>query len=279
MLSLGATILLMPLLILIAAIEGWWLQRRGRDYDWNAYWASFGDVLGRIGVAMLIKAGIIVAVLSAVWEWRVATIAMDRWWHYALLVLGLDFFYYWKHRAEHRIRWFWLTHSVHHSSNQYNFSAAYRLGWTARITGAAVCLAPLVWIGFPVPYVLTALALNLIYQFWLHTELIDRLPRPLEWLLNTPAHHRVHHASNAEYIDCNYGGVLIVFDRLFGTFRSADADVPIRYGLVEPLHSYNPIRIALHAWIGMYRDLRAMRSWREGVKVLFGPPEFKPGGR
>jgi sterol desaturase/sphingolipid hydroxylase (fatty acid hydroxylase superfamily) len=180
------------------------------------------------------------------------------------------------HRADHRIRWFWLNHSVHHSSNQYNLSAAYRLGWTGKLTGAAMFFGPLVWIGFPVPYVVGALAVNLLYQFWLHTELIGTLPRPVEFVFNTPAHHRVHHASNAEYIDCNYGGVLIVFDRLFGSFREQRAGMPPRYGLVQPLHSYNPLRIATHAWLAMFHDLRLARGWRETWKVVFGPPEFKP---
>lgn len=266
----------LPLLALIAAAEGWLLQRRGRGHDWKAYWASLGDALGRIAVNLLLKAGIVGVVLSAVWEWRIATFAMDRGWHWLLLFVGQEFCYYWMHRADHRIRWFWLNHSVHHSSRQYTLSSAYRLGWTGKITGAAVFFAPLAWIGFPVPYVVAALALNLVYQFWLHTELIGRLPRPIEFLFNTPSHHRVHHASNAAYVDRNYGGVLIVFDRLFGTFRAESAEDPPRYGLVEPFHSYNPLRLVAHAWQGLYRDLRAANGWGERCRVVFGGPEFKP---
>lgn len=266
----------LPLLAAIAAIEGWLRQRRGHGYDWKAYWASLGDALGRLAVNGLLKAGIVGAALYAVWEWRIATIMMDRWWHWALLFLGQEFCYYWMHRADHRIRWFWLNHAVHHSPNQYALSAAYRLGWTGRITGAAMFFAPLVWIGFPVPLVLAALALNLLYQFWLHTELIGRLPAPIEFVFNTPAHHRVHHASNPEYVDSNYGGVLIVFDRLFGTFREERSGVLLRYGLTTPLRSYNPLRIAFHAWAGMFHALRHARGWRERALTLFGPPNFKP---
>jgi sterol desaturase/sphingolipid hydroxylase (fatty acid hydroxylase superfamily) len=262
----------LPLLAVIAAAEGWWLRRRGRDHDWKAYWASLGDAFGRMLVNTVVKAGIVGALLYAVWEWRIATFAMDRWWHWALLFVGQEFCYYWMHRADHRIRWFWLNHSVHHSSNQYTLSSAYRLGWTGKITGAAVFFAPLVWIGFPVPLVVAALAVNLLYQFWLHTELIGQLPRPIEFVFNTPSHHRVHHASNPDYIDCNYGGVLIVFDRLFGTFRREREELPPRYGLVKPLHSYNPVRIALHAWIQMLRDLKSARGWKQRWQVLFGPP-------
>lgn len=268
----------LPLLALIAAAEGWWLRRRGHDYDWKAYWTSFGDALGRIAVNGVLKAGLAGVVLYAVSDWRIATIAMDRGWHWAALLLGQEFCYYWMHRADHRVRWFWLNHSVHHSPNQYTLAAAYRLGWTGKLTGAAVFFAPLVWLGFPIPYVVGALALNLIYQFWLHTELIGRLWPPLEWLLNTPSHHRVHHASNPDYIDCNYGGVLIVFDRLFGTFRRERADEPCRYGLVEPLLSYNPVRIAFHAWRELFADLRKARTWRERWLTVFGPPGYTPGG-
>lgn len=266
----------LPLLALIAAAEGWLLRRRGRAYDWKAYWASLGDAVGRIVVNLVLKAGLVGVVLHAVWEGRIATIAMDRWWHWALLFLGQEFCYYWMHRADHRVRWLWLNHCVHHTPNQYTLAVAYRLGWTGKITGAATFFAPLVWLGFPIPYVVGALALNLAYQFWLHTELIGRLWRPLEWLFNTPAHHRVHHASNADYIDCNYGGVLIVFDRLFGTFRRKRADAPCRYGLVQPLRSYNPVRIALHGWAGLFRDLRRARNGRERWLTVFGPPEHQP---
>jgi sterol desaturase/sphingolipid hydroxylase (fatty acid hydroxylase superfamily) len=262
--------------VLIAAIEGWILMRRGRDYDWKGFWTSLGDVLGRGVFNGLIQGGLAGALLYGVWNLRIATVAMDQWWHWALLFVGQEFCYYWMHRADHRVRWFWLNHSVHHSSNQYNFSAAYRLGWTGKLTGAAVFFAPLVWVGFPVPYVIGALAVNLLYQFWLHTELIGTLPRPIEFLFNTPAHHRVHHASNPEYLDCNYGGVLIVFDRLFGTLRRVRVDQPPRYGLVEPLRTYNPLRIVSHAWVGMFHDLRRARGWRETWMTVFGPPGYQP---
>jgi sterol desaturase/sphingolipid hydroxylase (fatty acid hydroxylase superfamily) len=266
-------LLALPLLLpVLAAAEGAWRVRRGLGYDWKAWWTSLGDVAGRLLVNRLIGGGVAGALLLGVAELRIADIAMDRWWHWLLLFLGQEFCYYWMHRADHRIRWFWLNHSVHHSAQQYALSSAYRLGWTGKLTGAAVFFAPLVWLGVPVPLVVATLALNLSYQFWLHTELIGTLPRPLEWLFNTPAHHRVHHASNPEYLDCNYGGVLIVFDRLFGTFREARGDVPIHYGLTEPLHSYNPVRIAFHAWVQLFADLRVARGWRGCWKVITGAP-------
>ena len=200
---------------------------------------------------------------------------MDRWWSWVLLFLGEEFYYYWMHRADHRIRWMWATHAVHHSSNQFVLANAYRLGWTQQISGAAVFMAPLVLLGFPPAMVLAALAANLLYQFWIHTELIGRLG-PLEWVLNTPRHHRVHHARNSAYLDRNYGGVLIVFDRLFGTFAEERADMPCSYGLVEPLASNNPVRIAFHGWRQLWRALREARGLRECAIALFGPPEWRP---
>lgn len=273
-------LLALPILLpLLAAAEGAWRMRKGMGYDWKAWWTSLGDAFGRMLINRMIGGGLLGLLWLGVAQFRVADIAMDRWWHWALLFAGQEFCYYWMHRADHRIRWFWLNHSVHHSPEQYALSSAYRLGWTGKITAAAVFFAPLAWLGFPVLLVLAALAANLSYQFWLHTELIGKLPRPIEFLFNTPAHHRVHHASNPEYLDCNYGGVLIVFDRLFGTFREEKPGVPIRYGLTEPLRSYNPVKIACHAWAGMFRDLRRARGWRKRLWVVFGPPGYRPSRR
>ena len=273
-------LLALPLLLpVLAAAEGYWRLRKGMAYDWKAYWASLGDALGRGLVGRLLQGGVVAAALYAVHALRIADIAMDRWWHWLAILVGQEFCYYWMHRADHRIRWFWLNHAVHHSPNQYTLASAYRLGWTAQVTGAGVFFAPLVWLGFPVPVVLATLALNLLYQFWLHTELIGRLPGWFEAVFNTPTHHRIHHASNPEYLDCNYGGVLIAFDRLFGTFRPLRDDVPIRYGLTTPLTTYNPLRIAFHAWAKLFVDLRIARGWREHWQVLAGPPGFDPAGR
>ena len=155
----------------------------------------------------------------------------------------------------------WATHAVHHSSNQFVLANAYRLGWTQQISGAVLFMAPLVVIGFSPAMVLSALGANLLYQFWIHTELIGRLG-PLEWVLNTPQHHRVHHARNDVYLDRNFGGVLIVFDHLFGTYARDLQGVRCRFGLAKPLNAYNPARIALHEWLNLARDLHGAGSWR-----------------
>jgi len=239
-------------------------------YDWRAYAASLGDAVGRRAVDAL---GLSIAAPVLAWAFahRVQTLSLATPTAFALLFVGQEFFYYWYHRAAHRVRWFWATHAVHHSPNELTLAAALRLGWTGKLTGSALFFAPLVWLGFPPTAVLATLAANLLYQFWLHAPWMPRLG-PLEWVLNTPTHHKVHHASNPEYLDCNYGGALIVFDRLFGTFVALRDDVPPRYGLTTPLASHNPVRIALHGWLALAQDLRAVRGVRAGLRVLFGPP-------
>ena len=144
----------------------------------------------------------------------------------------------------------------------------------SRVLPALPPFQPMIWLGFAPKAVFATLSLNLIYQFWLHTEWVPKLGW-LEVVLNTPSHHRVHHASNADYIDRNYGGVLIVFDRLFGTFAAERRDLPCRYGLVTPLVSHNPIRIAFHEWLKMAKDLLGARTAREAIGYLFGPPAWR----
>ena len=270
-------LLILPLFVLVAATEGWYLQkRRGLHYDWRAFFASLGDAVGRRIIVGVVGVGAIAVVFSVAWDYRVATVPMDRWWSWVLLFLGEEFCYYWMHRADHRIRWLWATHAVHHSSNQFVLANAYRLGWTAQISGALLFMTPLVLVGFSPSMVLSTLGANLLYQFWIHTELIGRLG-PLEWVLNTPRHHRVHHARNEAYLDRNFGGVLIVFDRLFGTFVEERADLPCSYGLVQPLTTNNPVRIAFHGWRQLWREVRDARGPREHALALFGPPEWRTG--
>ncbi|MBM3549110.1 MAG: sterol desaturase family protein [Alphaproteobacteria bacterium] len=264
-----------PAVIVLATIEGVVLDRLlKRDYDWKAYFVSLFDVTARELIYLL---PLSLATPLFIWAWdnRIATVPLDSFAAFFALFIGMEFFYYWFHRCSHRMRWFWATHAVHHSPNQLNLSAAYRFGWTGRLTGTLLFYVPMVWLGFPIIVVVTALGLNLLYQFWLHVTWIPKLGW-LEYVINTPSHHRVHHAANREYIDANYGGVLIIFDRIFGTFVAERDDVPCRYGLVTPLKSYNPIFVALHEWIAMGRDLLKAKTWRDRIRQLFGPPGRYP---
>ncbi|MGJ7574262.1 sterol desaturase family protein [Variovorax sp. RB2P76] len=243
---------------------------RRQAYDWRAYAASLADAVGRRSVDAL---GLSIAAPVLAWAHahRVDTISLSTPAAFALLFVGQEFCYYWYHRAAHRVRWFWATHAVHHSPNELTLAAALRLGWTGKLTGTALFFAPLVWLGFAPLAVVATLAANLLYQFWLHAPWMPRLG-PLEWVLNTPTHHKVHHASNPEYLDRNYGGVLIVFDRMFGTFAAEREDVVLRYGLTAPLRTHNPLRIAFHEWANLGRDLWKADGWRARISTLFGPP-------
>ncbi|WP_394235488.1 sterol desaturase family protein [Pseudomonas anguilliseptica] len=267
---------LIVVLLGIAAIEGIVLSRRNPGgYDWLAFAASIADAIGRgITDAVSTGLGLVLAILLLGWiyEHRLFTITMDTWWAFALLFVGEELCYYWYHRSAHRVRWFWATHAVHHSPNQLTLATAMRLGWTGKLTGTAVFFAPLVWLGFSPLAVMLAMSANLLYQFWLHTTWIPKLGSVFERWFNSPSNHRVHHGSNPEYLDCNYGGVLMVFDRLFGTYVQERADVPPRYGLTTPLLTYNPLRIAFHEWINLVRDVANARSLGDIWRALFAPP-------
>jgi sterol desaturase/sphingolipid hydroxylase (fatty acid hydroxylase superfamily) len=186
----------------------------------------------------------------------------------ALAIVGWDFIYYWNHRLMHESRYMWAVHVVHHSSEHYNLSTALRQP-VADALGTSVPYGSLCLLGIPPEVIATARGVNLLYQFWIHTEMIDRLGAP-EAVLNTPSHHRVHHGSNAKYIDRNHGSILIVWDRLFGTFEP-EGDQPV-YGLTKNISSFNLGRIVSHEYADMLRDVARSTSWGERLSyVIRGP--------
>ena len=266
----------LPTVLLASLLEALVLARR-RGYDWRAAAVSLLDLSARVGMQIFVPLSIATPLIVLAYRHRIGVIALDGWTALAALFIGQEFCYYLFHRAAHRVRWFWCNHAVHHSSNELNLAAAYRIGVLSRLTGSTVFYVPLIWLGFPPRVVFEVLSLNLLYQFWIHATWIPKLGW-LEYVLNTPSAHRVHHAANLEYLDANYGGVLIVFDRLFGTYRGERADVPCRYGLYEPIRSYNPLRIEFQQWLWLGRDLLAARSLRAFVGHLLMPPGWNPNG-
>jgi len=266
-----------PAVLLLATLEAVALSLlRPQPYNWRAYLASLADLAGReYVVQFFLRFSLAAPLFALAWHHRLWTVPLGTGLSIAALFIGQDFFYYWFHRASHRVRWFWATHAVHHSSNQLNLAAAYRFGWTGGWSGTGVFYVPLLFLGFSPLAVATTQALNLLYQFWLHVDWIPKLG-PLEYVLNTPSHHRVHHAANPAYLDANYGGVLIIFDRLFGTFVAERSDLPCRYGLVHPLTTNNPVRIGFHEWLNLGRDLWQAASWRERAAIIVGPPGDRP---
>ena len=272
------SLILAPVVLGSALIEGLWLSRtRGEGYDWKAWATSLADLVVR-KLLLFVPYSLAAPVFAWAYEHRLFTFHLDDVGSVLLLFIGLEFCYYWYHRTSHTVRWFWNTHSVHHSPNQFNLAAAYRLGWLGKFTGATIFFTPLALLGFEPTTVLSALFLNLLYQFWLHADWIPKLG-VLEYILNTPSSHRVHHARNPEYLDANYGGVLIVFDRLFGTYVEGRADLPCDYGLVTRVTTYNPVLINLQPWVGLAKDLASVRSLGEVWGYLFAPPGWRPDGQ
>lgn len=247
-------------------------------YDWKASAVSVVDFLVReYPLRWLLPLAFWGDLAHWFWRHRLWTLPMNHWSGWLACFIGQEFCYYWFHRTAHRMRWFWCTHAVHHSPNELNLSAAYRLGWTGRLTGSTAFFAVAPLFGLPPEVVFMLLSLNLLYQFWLHVTWIPRLG-PLEWVFNTPSAHRVHHASNIEYLDGNYGGVLIVFDRLFGTYIAERKSVPCRFGLVEPTTSHRLLTVEFEHWAALWRDLRSAGSWREIGAYLIAPPGWRPDG-
>jgi sterol desaturase/sphingolipid hydroxylase (fatty acid hydroxylase superfamily) len=265
-----------PTVLVLSLVEAVILSRR-ENYDWRALGVSVFDLVVRIAVSILLPLSIAAPIVSWAFAHRFTTIEIDTWQAILLLFIGQEFCYYWYHRAAHRVRWFWGNHSVHHTPNELNLSAAYRIGPFGKLTGTTLFFVPMVLIGFPMRVVLATLTLNLLYQFWLHATWIPKLGW-LEYILNTPSAHRVHHAANPEYLDANFGGVLIVFDRLFGTYVAERDDLPCRYGLVHPITSYNPLRVEFAQWMSLLRDLASARSPRAFFGYLLMPPGWSPHG-
>jgi sterol desaturase/sphingolipid hydroxylase (fatty acid hydroxylase superfamily) len=183
-----------------------------------------------------------------------------------------DLLYYWEHRWMHEVRLLWAHHVTHHSSERYNLSTALRQPLSPFLT--AWVFAPMPLLGFPTATTRRAGQLNLLYQYWIHTEAIDRLPALAEKVLNTPSHHRVHHGANQQYLDKNYGGILIVWDKLFGTFEPEVRR--IKYGLTKNIHTFNPIKVGYHEFVDIARDVRRSGSVREGLRAVLGAPGWTP---
>jgi sterol desaturase/sphingolipid hydroxylase (fatty acid hydroxylase superfamily) len=241
-----------------------------REYGFKPMLASMGVALGNILTRPLTH-GVILLVFPVVSQCAPWHLEITDVWVWILGFIGVEFTYYWMHRLSHTVRWFWASHSVHHSSESFTLPSAIRLGWTTALSGEWLLFLPMVLLGFPPVMIAALLAFNLVYQFFLHTELSPRWG-VLEWVLNTPAHHRIHHASNALYLDKNFGGVVIIFDRLFGTFARDQGHETVRFGLTSGHTSYNPLSIALGEWRRLFNDMARARSFDSFWSAVAGRP-------
>lgn len=216
---------------------------------------------------------VVVAVYAALFLLAPFEMPADSPWTWVALFFLDDLAFYWYHRTHHTIRVLWASHVVHHSSEFYNLSTALRQPWVP-MTALPYWL-PLALLGFSPWMILLQQSISLVYQFFLHTERVGKLWAPVEWVLNTPSHHRVHHGSNAEYLDRNYAGILIIWDRLFGTFEAEGARVT--YGLTKNIRTFHPVRVAFHEWVSIWRDVRGAASWRDRAGYVFRGPGWEPG--
>ncbi|MDN0075016.1 sterol desaturase family protein [Crenobacter sp. SG2303] len=264
---------LAPVFVGCIAWECIWWRRRGNTsvYSWR-------DTLCNTGLALLHQGAdklawlFVIPVYSWVYtHWRIHTFD-SSWTSLVALFLAQDFLYYGFHRTSHRVRWLWAAHSVHHSSERMNLSTAFRQSLMYPVAGMWLFWLPMAWLGFEPRLIVAIVLLNLAFQFFVHTQAIPKLG-PLEWVLNTPSVHRIHHARNPRYIDRNYAGVLVIWDRLFGSYVKEDPAVPCDYGTIKRVTSFNPLTVTFCEWHDMLRELLRARTWKERGTLLFAPPE------
>jgi len=244
-------------------------------YRFNDAITDLSCGIGQQVTGVFMKTAVFAGYLWLYGHARLFDLPEHHWAVWVLGALGVDFAYYGWHRASHRINFVWATHVPHHQSQDYNLAVALRQAWFSRVTSAPFHW-PLALIGLPPVVFLVNDSLNTLYQFWIHTETVQKLG-PLEWVLNTPSHHRVHHAVNPRYVDKNYAGVLIVWDRAFGTFE--EEREPACYGTVKRYRSWNPIWANFEYWGYLLDEARAATSWRDRLRIFVAPPEWRPAYR
>lgn len=244
------------------------------NYKFKDALTSISMGLGNVFIGLLTK-GIMLGAFIFLYNFRVFTIPF-AWWAWIVLLFAEDFVYYWNHRIAHESRLFWASHVVHHSSKEYNLSTALRQTWTGSFY-TFIFWFPLILIGFHPIMVLVQQSISLLYQYWIHTELIKKLPKWFEAIFNTPSHHRVHHATNPQYLDRNHGGIFIIWDKLFGTFEP-EIEKPT-YGLVKNIETYNPVKVAFNEWYFLFKDAFTQKiSLRKRILYLFKPPGWNHKG-
>jgi alkylglycerol monooxygenase len=261
-----------PAFFIAMGVEAFVAKRRGvKVYRFTD---SITDL--SCGISSQLEAVLVTATRVAIYEWlfvhRLTTI--EGWPAWVVAFFGVDFLYYWWHRASHEINFFWAAHVVHHQSEDYNLAVALRQSITTSWSSLPFYL-PLALLGVPVSVFLIVHSLSTLYQFWIHTQLVGKIRGPLDWILNLPQHHRVHHAINPQYLDKNYGATLIIWDRLFGTYE--EEVEPCVYGITTPLGSFNPVWAQFHYWVELVQKTFTLKGL-DRLKIWVVSPAWKPAG-
>jgi sterol desaturase/sphingolipid hydroxylase (fatty acid hydroxylase superfamily) len=256
-----------PIMFFLVFVEwGISIYQKRDSYNTKDFLAASIIGLVNVGISAAIK---ILTLGVAIFCYNISPFQIPAtWWSFVLCFVGIDFARYWAHRVSHENRFWWATHITHHNSSKYNLSVSFRLGWTQHIK--IIFFVPVMLLGFDPFVFFICHQIAVLYQFWIHTEYITKLPRAIEYIFTTPSHHRVHHASDAHYLDKNYGSTFIIWDRMFGTFMP-EKDRPT-YGITKPVKSYNPIYLNFHEWSDILSDLKQAESFKEGWQIVFGKP-------
>lgn len=255
-----------PMLLLVA-FEWWWGTRRDlKLYNGKDLLSSAAIGIGNLISTALTK-GVVFGAVLLCYNWTPLRIPIT-WWAFVLCLILLDFLRYWAHRIAHEQRFWWSTHVTHHSSEYYNFSVSFRLSWFQQIK--LIFFLPVALLGFHPVVFFVIHQIEVMYQFWIHTEMIRKLPRPIEYVFTTPSHHRVHHARNPKYLDKNYGSTFIIWDRLFGTFQAEEE--PAEYGITKPPKTYNPVVLVFHELVDVAKAVWKAPTLRARWRELFGRP-------
>ena len=255
-----------PLIILV--ILEWVLTLVQKKDYYNSLDTASATFIGlvNVGISAVLKIGIFGVIL---FFYNLVPWSIPReWWAYILCIIAIDFFRYWSHRLTHVNRFWWATHVTHHNSEKYNLSVSFRLGWTQHLK--FIFFIPVILMGFDPVLFFICHQIEVLYQFWVHTEYIRKLPTPIEYIFVTPSHHRVHHSTNEKYLDKNFGSTFIIWDRIFRTFQAEEEQT--LYGLTKPINSYNPITLNFHEWKDIFVDVSNSRSLKEAYAVTFTSP-------
>jgi sterol desaturase/sphingolipid hydroxylase (fatty acid hydroxylase superfamily) len=282
-----------PFFVLLLIIE-WTAARKLEHLDPQTGDPAPGSYLTRDARASILMGLVSIATMGA---WKFAALlgyavifayvapwqlSPRDWYTWVIALVGVDVLFYAYHRIAHRVRIIWATHQAHHSSRYFNFATALRQKWNN--SGEIIMWAPLPLLGVPPWMVFTSFSISLVYQFWIHTERIGTLPRAIEFIFNTPSHHRVHHGMDPQYLDRNYGGILIIWDRLFGTFQpelfrphyGLTTYGLTTKGLTKPVTTFNIWTLETHEYVAIARDVRSAAGWRDRLGYIFGPPGWEP---